>query len=135
MTIYSDVVRDAIGAAIQAVGLAYPVQVPGRIFNPPNDGKYFEIFIIQDLNGGETWGSEQLFSGDLRVALHWPNAANEGIYTPLDRIGSVAAQFTKGARMGRLLIVENPRILDPIEGKNDMLFPLIVAYQYYHKPA
>lgn len=135
MSIESDVLSDLIKGAIAAIGSTYPIQSPGRKFTAPNNGKYFELVVIQDLNGNESWGKEELFSGDIRIILHWPSDADAGIYEPVNVLGAIKAQFQKGARLGRLLITENPRIIDAVEGKNDMLFPLIVTYQYYHRPA
>lgn len=135
--IETDVLRAIIGAAIEAVGQRYPIKAPGRKFTPPNGGKYVELIVIQDNNGNETWGNEKLFTGDIRVILHWP-MNDEGIYAPIEELGIVSASLFKGRLVwqgrAKLLLSDNPRITDAIEGDGDMLYPLIVPYRYFHVP-
>lgn len=138
MTIEEDVLRGIIGAAIQAVGAQYPIKAPGRVFKKPDNGKFVELVVIQDNNTDRTWGNEQRFSGDIRVILHWPND-DAGIYDPVREISLIKAAFFKGRQIwqgnAKLLINSNPVVTDGIEGVNDILYPLIVTYEYFHVPA
>lgn len=127
------VLRDLIGGAIDAIAGSYPIKTAGRVFNPPNNGKYFELVPIQDRNSNETWGQEKISSGDIRIILHWPIDENAGIYEPVEILEILALKFPKGGKIGTLPITENPRILDHIDGETDLLFPLVVRYQVYHK--
>lgn len=135
--IETDVLRAIIGAAVEAIGQRYPIQAPGRKFTPPNGGKFIELVVIQDNNGNETWGDEKLFTGDIRVILHWP-MDDAGIYAPIEELGTVAASLFKGRQIwhgqAKLLLSDNPRIIDAIEGDGDMLYPLIVPYSCFHVP-
>lgn len=137
MTVSTDVKRAIIGAAVSVIGNTYPVKVPGITFTPPNNQKYIELVLITDDNENETWGSEQLYSGVLRVILHWP-IDGLGIYPPSEVIDTIGAEFPKGRvivrNLARLLIYQNPRASDPIESGTENLYPLTVAYQYFHAP-
>lgn len=136
--IETDVLRGIIGAAIEAVGNRYPIKAPGRVFTKPDNGKFVELVVIQDNNADPNWGDEQRFSGDIRVILHWPND-NAGIYTPIEELALIKAPLFKGRRIwqgnAKLLLTSNPQITDGIEGLDDVLYPLIVTYEYYHVPA
>lgn len=136
MAIETDVQRAIVGAVISAIGSSYPIKAPGRVFT--GAAPYIELHVINDNNGNETWGNEQLFSGDIRVILHWP-IDDSGVYSQLDALANIKAQFPKGRRIrygaaANLLISDTPRIIDRIEGGADILFPLIVPFQYYHIP-
>lgn len=137
--IETNVLRAIIGGAISAIGADYPIKAPGRVFTPPNNQKYVEIIIIRDRNGNESWGQEQLFSGDVTLILHWPLNADDGIYVATEAIAAIAARLPKGARFqhnqANLLITDHARLNDPIEERADMLYSAIVPYSYYHAPA
>lgn len=134
MTIETDVIRAIVGSAISAIGTSLPIKAPRRIFEAPDDGKYFEIVVIQDDNANESWGNEQRFSGQLLVILHWPKS-DEGDYPAMEIVTALKPSFSKGMRAGMLLFTAVPRMLDPIDEDAETLYPLRAAYGYYHNPA
>lgn len=138
MPIEIDVLRGIIGAAVSAIGSSFPIQAPGRVFTKPNDGKYIELILIEDDNSNETWGNEELFSGDIRLILHWP-LDDTGIYSPATEIVTLKGFFPKGRRIvygdANLLISDVPRTINAVEGDTDMLYSLVVPYQFFHVPS
>ncbi|NUM72735.1 hypothetical protein HUU40_00095 [candidate division KSB1 bacterium] len=137
MTIPTDVKRAIIGAAIDAIGSLLPIKVMGRTFSVPNDQKYIEILLFTDDNANETWGNDQMFSGILRLILHWP-IDDQGIYGPSEIMDTLTAKFPKGRiitrNLVRLMINDNPRAQDPIENTNDIEYPATIAYQFFYAP-
>ena len=138
MPIELDILRGINSAVISAIGTQFPIKALGRVFTKPNSGKWFELVLIEDDNSNETWGREELFSGDLRVILHWP-INDEGIYEPVGIIAEIKNRLPKGLRIfngdAKLLISDVPRTINAIEGTGDMLYSLVVPYQYFHVPS
>lgn len=150
MAVETDIPRGMIRAALDAIEpLGLPIKVPGRTFEPSvqaPDGRYIELLIISNnsllstprlwVGASMTWGDEQLYSGIVRIILHWP-IDETGIYDQTDILAAIKAEFFKGRVIfsgeARLTIYDNPSITDPIDddGK-ERLFPLTVPYQYFH---
>ena len=138
MTVETDVIDGILSAAVSAIGSSYPIKASGITFKSPDDGKFIELVLIQDNNGSETWGNEELFSGFLRVILHWP-IDGQGVIPPSRVLADLKPSFAKGTtiRQGaaRLLIYDVPRITDVIEEDAENLYPMTVRYQFFHAPA
>lgn len=148
MSVEVDVIAGVIKSAIAAINGSLPVKVPGITFsNPPDDGKYFEIVLIQQnsllavprnwAGTAPTWGNEQIYSGIVRVILHWP-IDGRGIYPPNEVLADLKSKFPKGRVIyygeARLTIYDNPSITDVIEAGTENLYPLTVPYQFMHVP-
>lgn len=133
-----DIMRGMFGAAIVASGQTYPIKIPGRTFNPPNDQKYIELINIKNDTQSRTWGNEQSFSGTFRFVLHWP-AVDDGPYPPSQILLDIKTQMHKGRiiRHGaaQIKIFDHGSIQDAIEDGAEILYPLSVPYQSFYAQA
>lgn len=133
MGIESDV-NGAIYANVESILsplTSLPFKMPGRIFTPPNDQKFIEVVKLSN-DFGQTWGSEKIFQGFVRVIVHWPND-DSGIVQPTSLCETIVDAFPKGLQLvyglARLQIMEVPVILDPITGGQESLYPVSFAYR------
>lgn len=145
MPVEIDVIEGILTAAISAIGSLYPIKAPGITFVTPDDDKYVELLLIQQnsllsvprtwVGSSPTWGDDEMFSGIIRVILHWP-IDGQGIIPPNLALIGIKDQFPKGRIVfygqAKLLIYDNPSITDVIEGDTENLYPLTVPYQYFH---
>lgn len=135
--IETDVMRGIVGAAVSAIGSSLPVKAPGRVGPTPNDQKYYELVLLQDSNENVSWGNEEVYSGILRIILHWPKD-DRGVYDPIETLSALKVTLFKGRIIweggAKLLISDNPGLMDMIEEPAEVLYPLSVTYRYFHVP-
>ena len=127
--------QNGVKAAVAASSTPdLPIKMKGRTFTPPNDQKYVEVVFIPNNQDGEFWGSEKTYQGIFRLILHWPND-DQGIYTPIERIESVASYFTKDVKLSvgdfALTIYEEPKLLGDIEAGTETLYPVSMSYRSF----
>lgn len=110
--------------------IGLPLKMPRRIFTPPNDQKYIEVFRLpNDL--ARNWGNEKLFRGIIRVGLHWP-MDDQGDFPALQVCEQIANAFPKGHVMtygaARLMISDVPKITEPLDSGQETIFPVSFTY-------
>lgn len=134
----SIVLRPLQTAVATAVSLcllpSLPIKYLGRIFTPSDEGKYLEIIHIPNNAVNESWGSERLYRGVLRLILHWP-INDAGIYVPSDLIAEIAGYFTKNRVLWNgsdaVKVIENPLSSGMLETDRETLFVYTVEYQLF----
>lgn len=121
----------AVKASIEP---ALPVQMLGRVFEPPDDQKYLQLVFIPNNRTGETWGKEKTYQGLVRLVLHWP-INDEGVYDPIDLIMSVASYFDKTNTLRNgglsLKLYEDPNFTGMVEPGSELLFPVSMPYRSF----
>ena len=132
--IYETIQKSVISAVEASVLSKLPIKHLGRTFIIPDDQKYLEIRVITNNNPKNYWGSEKVYQGQIRLILHWP-ILDEGVYEPLDVIGSIADFFTKTNTLRineiPLKVYENPNQTDVIEQDKELLFPVTIPYRSF----
>lgn len=130
-----EALQKATTAAVAASTMpALPVKYRGRIFNPPDDGRWLEIVYIPNNINGEFWGSGKTYRGLYRLLLHW-GLDDEGAYEPLDVIASISAHFPIGATFQsggvQVKVYQEPDLTGVIEAPPEQLFPVTIRYETF----
>lgn len=132
-TMIEDQILKALQTAALAAAGALPIKMIGRVFTPPQDGKYLEIVYIPNNIQGEFWGDGKTYRGMLRLILHWP-VDDAGAYGPMQTIGAISDYFAKGRLFmvgisaKRVKIQDHPDFTGALEGAPITLYPVTVRY-------
>lgn len=110
-----------------------PPKAVGRNFEPPDDGKWWEVVFLPNNVENEFWGDGKTYQGVLRMVLHWPQDG-KGAYPAMEEAERFAAFFEKGLKLTdpdntvRVKITTQPDIMPLIEESPRFLIPLTIRY-------
>lgn len=107
-----------------------PIAFVDITFIPPDDQKYLELVFIPNNSDGDFWGEEQNYEGMFRIILHWPNN-NQGPYTAMQSLASIASYFSKGRLLSGVQIVGKPNFMGSLAQGKEMLYPAGLRYQRF----
>lgn len=128
--------KGVIAAVAASSQPSLPVKYVGRLFQPPADNKWLEVIYIPNNINNEFWGSSRTYQGILRLVLHW-GMDDKGAYAPTALVESIGAYFSKGTKLVdtgnnvKVVIQENPTLLNMLEEPPEMLLPLSIRYQFF----
>jgi len=123
----NDQIKLAVTAAGWAVSQISFTNVP---FNTPNDGYYVETVWIPNNPADRYYDERQLQQGIFRVVLHWPDDGS-GPYDAMEKLEEIISHFRKDVRYNGIQIYETPKILDPLAGAGDLLYPATIRYRIF----
>lgn len=127
--------QDAVKLAVAASNTpVLPIKFIGRIWEPPvNGGAYLELVFIPN-NLDNYWNDETLFQGIFRMVLHQP-LDDQGAYTPLGNIASIASFFKKSTPLHgeniTLQIQQKPLVGGMIPTDTSNMFPASLSYRSF----
>ena len=129
--------QTGVTTAVQGSNIpAFPIKYIGKIFNPPDDGKYIEIVYIPNNINGEFWSSGKTYRGLFRLILHW-GLFEQGAYEPLRFFASVTQYFSIGEVFQysgvSVKITAEPDLTGVIENAPDLMYPLTIRYETFKK--
>lgn len=134
---YESAIIEALQTAIiAAVGNSPALKCINRNFDPPSDGKWWEIVHIPNNVENELWADGKTFQGIMRLILHWPQD-DSGAYRAVNEAQRVANQLKKGnvyADANNLVVVkiqDHPNLTGSIEQSPSFMLPLTLRYSCF----
>lgn len=113
-----------------------PVKYVNRNFNPPSDGKWWEVVYIPNNIEGEFWNEGKTYRGVMRLILHWPQN-DQGAYAMLDEVARVSNKIVKGTiyqdagNNAYVRIIDHPNVSGVIEQPPENIAPLTIRYSCF----
>lgn len=125
------VLQKAVTAAVAASdNSALPVSYLDKDFTKPSDQKWLEIVHIPNNRTGSYWGNQKDHRGILRLVLHWPNDG-DGIYPPLELLGSITDYFDKNRVLSGVKIYDIPDYTGALREGDETLYPVSIWYMSF----
>ena len=124
-----------ITAAVAGTG-APPVKYLNTNFDPPSNGKWWEIVYIPNNVPNEFWSEGKTYQGIVRLILHWPQN-NSGAYLAMQEVLRVSNYFNKGDKYQDedenviVRIQDHPDVTSIIEESPQLLIPLTIRYSCF----
>ena len=130
-----EALQKAVAAATSAPG-SLPVKYVNRNFNPPDNGRWWEVVYIPNNIENEFWAEGETYRGIMRLILHW-GQDDGGAYDAVSAIDAMKDALPKGsvfqdpAKKAAVRIIDNGKMTGTIEQAPEMLLPLTIKYSCF----
>lgn len=109
----------------------YPVAMPDRPFQKPDDGKYLRVTLFNNAPMWQGLTSGKMDQGLLQITLVWP--PNEGVVVQREVAGQVMGHFYKGLTLygagARVKISSEPYAGSPILDDGESLTAITIPWR------